>query len=277
MDFTEDLLRQLKTKKLAQSVCWKPEVDSTNTWAKQAGREALLRGDDSLDGALFAAGCQTGGKGRFGRVWTSPAGENLYMTLLLLRPGVKPENASQLTLVMGLAVAQVANEILEASGCSRRAGIKWPNDVVVSGRKICGILTEMQIKEEKAEAILIGVGMNVNQKEFPPELLDKATSLSLQIGEKQSLTRTAARTLEYFEKDYEQFCETQDLSRLREDYERLLLNKDQQVRIQEKDREYCAVAKGITDTGELLVEEETGTVRKIFSGEVSVRGLYSYV
>ena len=277
MNFSESLFKELESKWLGHHVFWKPEVDSTNTWAKQAGKEALLSGDETLDGALFAAGCQTGGKGRFGRVWTSPPGENLYMTLLLFRPRGRPENASRLTLVMGLSAAQAANEILDRYGKRKSAGIKWPNDVVVGGKKICGILTEMQIKETRAEYIIIGVGININQQVFPEEIRDKATSLGTEAGEKLSLSKVAARTLEYFEKNYEQFLMTQDLSRLREDYEKLLLNKDRQVRIQEKEKEYCAVAKGITDTGELVTEDEEGNVKKIFSGEVSVRGLYSYV
>lgn len=272
MNFAENLLVRLNTKKMGKEIFFKPQVDSTNTWAHERAKSALAAGDSSIDGAVFAAGCQTAGRGRFGRLWDSPQGENLYMTLLLLRPEILPQNASQLTLVMGLSVAQAANRIL-----GKGAGIKWPNDVVVSGKKICGILTEMQVRNDAAEYILIGTGVNVNRQQFPRELQDKATSLMQQRGQAVSIEETAALILEFFEKNYEEFLKTQNLFGLREAYEGLLLNKGRQVRILEKDGEYEAVAKGITETGELLAEDKTGEIRKIFSGEVSVRGLYSYV
>ena len=156
-------------------------------------------------------------------------------------------------------------------------GIKWPNDVVMSGKKICGILTEMRVLNTMPEYITIGVGINVNQREFPPELQDKATSLFLETEQEQSRAAVAARTMEYFEEYYEKFLQTQDLRLLKEPYEALLLNKDQPVRILEKNSESRGIARGITETGELLVEEENGEIRKVLSGEVSVRGLYSYV
>lgn len=231
--------------------------------------------DDPKEGpasVLFLAERQNGGKGRFGRVWDSPPGQNVYMSLFLWRPGIDPLSASRLTLVIGLSVAQA---VMEVTG--KPAGIKWPNDVVMNGKKICGILTEMQMEGEAAAFIILGVGINVNRKEFPQEIRDKATSLLLENGGPVSREEIAARTMERFEENYEKFLKTQDLSLLRQDYESLLLNKDRQVRILEKDRETRGIARGITETGELLVEDPQGHIRQVLSGEVSVRGLYSYV
>lgn len=194
------------------------------------------------------------------------------MTPLLWKPQITLLNASQLTLVMGLSVAQAAGMLT-----GQKAGIKWPNDVVLSGKKICGILTEMQIKEMVPEFVIIGVGLNVNQKEFPEELKDKASSFFIETGKIFDRVEVLARTMECFERNYELFLKTQDLTFLKQDYEGLLLNKDRPVRIIEKDSESRGIARGITKQGELLVEDESGNIRKIFSGEVSVRGLYSYV
>lgn len=252
-----------------KKIFWKESVNSTLTWAKEEAKKSTGK---ELDGALFVADEQTAGKGRLGRVWTSVPSENIYMTLLLMQPEVKVENAASLTLVMGLSVAEVIEEITEIA-----TGIKWPNDIVLSGKKICGILTEMQIEKQKPEFIMIGVGINVNQKEFQEELQDKATSVFLETGKVLEREMLIEKVIECFWKNYEVFLKTQDLSLLKEDYEKRLLNKNQQVRILEKGTETIGTARGITNTGELLVEDLQGKMRNIFSGEVSVRGLYSYV
>lgn len=264
----KSMRKALKTKWIEQ-IYQKDSVDSTLTWAKEEAESCLLANRNTV---LFLADKQTAGKGRFGRVWDSPAGENVYMTLLLLRPPIEPVNAASLTLVMGLSVAQAVRE-----SAGLLAGIKWPNDVVIAGRKICGILTEMRIGKEKPEYVSIGVGINMNQTDYPPELQDKATSLALQKGGAVCREEVTARVLERFEENYKCFLKTQDLSLLKNEYENLLLNLNQQVRILEKDSESLGIARGITASGELLVEDEKGAVRQILSGEVSVRGLYSYV
>lgn len=265
----KQLEKQLQTRWMGKKVFYREETESTITWAKEAAKTGSR---EELDGALFLAEAQTGGKGRIGRVWNSPPGQNIYMNLLLMEPEIAPMNAASLTLVMGLSVAQAVTEVT-----GKKAGIKWPNDVVMSGKKICGILTEMQISGNMPKYITIGVGINVNQKEFPEELQDKATSLMLETGDILAREEVAAKTLEYFEKNYEKFLETQDLSLLKTEYEALLLNRNQPVRLIEKGTESRGIARGITEKGELLVEFETGEIRKVLSGEVSVRGLYSYV
>lgn len=263
-----------RTKRIARQVLWKESIDSTNNWAKTyAGSRVWEKeGIQNPDGTLFIAEEQTAGKGRLGRVWTSPPGENIYMSLLLWKPDTGILSSPQLTLVMGLSVAQGAGILT-----GKKAGIKWPNDVVYSGKKICGILTEMKIREDHPDYIVIGVGINANQKSFSQELEDKATSLRLEIGRKIDRISVIARVMECFEENYYKFLETGDLSLLKDDYESLLLNKDQQVRIIEKEGESLGTARGINRQGELLVEDEKGNLRQVMSGEVSVRGLYSYV
>lgn len=193
------------------------------------------------------------------------------MMSVLLRPDFEPQYASMLTLVMGLSVAQAVRELdIEVS-------IKWPNDVVVSRKKICGILTEMGLEKGRIREVVIGDGINVNLEEFPDELKDKATSLYLETGKKYDRNRLISLIMEKFERNYEKFTETCDLSPLIDDYNVMLANRNQPVRILDKINPYEGIAIGIDREGELLVKVADGEIRKVCSGEVSVRGLYSYV
>ena len=151
---------------------WYKETDSTNLRAKEAGAQEK----DITKGMLFVADKQTAGTGRRGRSWESPEGENIYMSLLL-KPAIEPSKAPMLTLVMAVAVAEGIKKI--CGDISPQ--IKWPNDIILNKKKVCGILTEMAIDGSGVKYVVIGVGINVNQKVFVPELEGKATSLSLEI------------------------------------------------------------------------------------------------
>ncbi|MGN0987306.1 MAG: biotin--[acetyl-CoA-carboxylase] ligase, partial [Otoolea sp.] len=190
---------------------------------------------------------------------------------VLLRPDFEPQYAPMLTVVMGLSVAQAAQKMgVETS-------IKWPNDVVVSRKKICGILTEMSVEEGKIRYVVIGVGINVNLDTIPEGLEDKATSLYLETGKKFDRNEIAAYAMEAFENNYERFIKTCDLSFLQEDYNRMLANFGQPVRVLDPIAPYEGVACGIDERGGLIVEKKDGTRICVSAGEVSVRGLYSYV
>ena len=155
--------------------------------------------------------------------------------------------------------------------------IKWPNDVVVSHKKICGILTEMGVQDGKIREVVIGVGLNVNLKEIQDELKDKATSLYLETGKTYDRNRLIGLVMEKFEINYEKFVQTCDLSMMLDDYNMLLANKSQPVRVLDKISPYEGVALEIDKDGALLVRVQSGEIRKVCSGEVSVRGLYSYI
>jgi len=147
------------------------------------------------------------------------------MMSLLLKPEFEPGYASMLTVVMGLSVAQA----MQKTGIE--VSIKWPNDVVMSRRKICGILTEMGLNGAKIREVVIGVGINVNLKEIPSELQDKATSLYLETGKTYDRIQILAQVLECFEENYETFIRTCSLSGMVEEYNKLLANRNQPVRI----------------------------------------------
>ena len=254
---------QIHTKWAGKTVHFARETDSTNLWIKRLAKEG------ASEGTLALAEFQSAGRGRLGRSWEVPEGTSVMMSILL-RPKFEPQYAPTLTLVMGMAVAKAVKSL------GFDVSIKWPNDVVVSHKKICGILTEMGVRDGKIDYAVIGVGINVNIKEFPEEMADKATSLYLESGKEFDRSQIPGLVMEAFEEYYEKFAATCDLSGLKEEYESILANYDQPVRVLAKEL-YEGVARGITDGGELLVEKTDGTIVAVSAGEVSVRGLYSYV
>ena len=254
---------QIHTKWAGKTVHFAREMDSTNLWIKRLAKEG------APEGTLALAEFQSAGRGRLGRSWEVPEGTSVMMSILL-RPKFEPQYAPTLTLVMGMAVAKAVKDL------GFDVSIKWPNDVVVSHKKICGILTEMGVRDGKIDYAVIGVGINVNIKEFPEEMADKATSLYLESGKEFDRSQIPGLVMEAFEEYYEKFAATCDLSGLKEEYESILANYNQPVRVLAKEP-YEGVARGITDGGELLVEKTDGTIVAVSAGEVSVRGLYSYV
>ena len=254
---------QIHTKWAGKTVHFARETDSTNLWIKRLAKEG------ASEGTLALAEFQSAGRGRLGRSWEVPEGTSVMMSILL-RPKFEPQYAPTLTLVMGMAVAKAVKNL------GFDVSIKWPNDVVVSHKKICGILTEMGVRDGKIDYAVIGVGINVNIREFPEEMADKATSLYLESGKEFDRSQIPGLVMEAFEEYYEKFAAACDLSGLKEEYESILANYNQPVRVLAKEP-YEGVARGITDGGELLVEKTDGTIVAVSAGEVSVRGLYSYV
>lgn len=253
----------LTTRWAGQSIYYYEETDSTNIQAK------ALEG--AGHGTLVVADMQTAGRGRLGRTWQSPAGNNIYMSILL-KPEISPNQAPMLTLVMALSVAEAVKTV---SGMN--AYIKWPNDLVINKKKICGILTEMNLDGTGIKHVVIGVGINVNTPDFPEDIRQTATSLRIEGGHSFERAEIIAAIMESFEKNYEIFIQNGDLSGIVDKYNALLANKNKEVRVLEPGHEYNGYALGINNKGELLVRREDGTVENVFAGEVSVRGIYGYV
>jgi BirA family biotin operon repressor/biotin-[acetyl-CoA-carboxylase] ligase len=282
----EELERRLQTRWAGRPLIFSEETGSTNADIFRLSEQ------DYRQGTLAVTSKQTAGKGRRGRTWISPPDVNVYMSILL-RPDFKPETAPMLTLVMALAVHRACEELygkgagaveLSADGAEAcRFGIKWPNDIVVSARdgswrKICGILTEMRMEEKEIRDIVIGIGINVNQAEFPEEIRETAGSLALALGHPVSRADLTAEVWKYFEEYYEVFEQARSLSPLREVYERALVNRGKKVRVLDPESPYEGVALGINEEGELLVKPDDGSeVRQVGTGEVSVRGVMGYV
>lgn len=241
------------------------QLDSTNTKASE------LASEGAEHGTVVVAECQTAGKGRRGRTWESPSEDNIYMSILL-RPEFEADRAPMITLVMAYSVAKV----LQENGFAD-VQIKWPNDLVLSGKKVCGILTEMHLQGTTIDSIVVGVGVNVNTTSFSEELVDKATSLFLECGKLSNKEQLIVDIVETFMEMYDRFAEAGDLEFLQDAYNAILVNKNREVCILEPENEYTAYAYGINPNGELVVRLEDGTEKNVYAGEVSVRGLYGYI
>lgn len=298
---------------LNYSVLYKEEVDSTNLWAKDLARSG------APEGTVVLADAQTAGKGRRGRSWASGGGHSIYMSLIL-RPDIAPEQASMLTLVMGLAVTKACRKILCFDNIIKSgnrindgriiesvekntesmwniveseknidatkkknellfldAKIKWPNDVVISGKKVCGILTEMGMKSTGIDYVIAGIGINVNAAEFPVEIQETATSLAIEAGYVLKREELVVAVLEQISIYYKKLLETGDLTNLLDEYNQVLVNREREIRVLDPKGEYRGIATGINKKGELLVMKEDGTQVAVYAGEVSVRGIYGYV
>lgn len=266
-----DLMTEAEIKSLmhtdwvAKEVLYFDTIDSTNTKAQELAEKGYQ------SGTLVVADKQESGKGRRGRSWVSPSGTGIFMTLMI-KPDINPNNASMLTLVAALAVAKAITSVT-----GEEALIKWPNDIVINGRKVCGILTEMNAQFDYINHIVVGIGINVHNESFPEEISQMASSLMIEAGGKRfHRAQIIAETMSYFEQYYDTFLKTQDLSALVRDYDKLLVNRNKSVRVLDPKEPFDGKAMGITPKGELIVD--TWESRKLVSsGEVSVRGIYGYV
>ncbi len=259
-----ELISIRKTKWVGKEIHYLDVTDSTNTQAKSLGEA------DAPNGTLVVADRQESGRGRRGRSFESPAGVGVFMTLLL-KPEIQPRNASMLTLVAALAVVKGIGHMIDLP-----VQIKWPNDIVINGKKICGILTEMSAQVDYVNYIVIGIGINVGNGDFPEEIKDVATSIYLESGKHINRAMLIEKVWEEFEDYYERYEKTQDLSELVREYDSYLVNRGQKVRVLDQKEPYEGKAMGITDRGELIVD--TWEARRLVSaGEVSVRGVYGYV
>lgn len=259
-----EIREKLHAKVMGKTLICHKETDSTNNDAKKMAEEGAAHG------TMVVADMQTEGRGRRGRQWKTVSGESVAMSLLL-RPEIHPENASMLTLVSALALTDAIDSMTETPCC-----IKWPNDIVLNGKKLCGILTEMSTELDYIHYVVIGSGVNVNQTTLPEEIQDMATSLYLEEGRKYNRSAIVAKYLEEFEKNYEIFIKTEDMSGLMEKYNSILVNKDRVVRVLDPKGEFTGTALGVDERGELLVRKEDGETVRVYAGEVSIRGMYGY-
>ncbi len=260
----DEITSRLYTKWLGKTLLCYDSLDSTNARAKDLAEQG------SPNGTLVVADEQTAGRGRRGRTWQTPPHTGIAMTVLL-KPDINPNHASMLTLVTALAVAKAVHVLSGA-----KTQIKWPNDIVIGGRKICGILTEMNAQFDYISYLVIGIGINVHNEDFPEELSQMAGSILTESGRHIHRAELVARICMYFEAYYATFLETEDLSGLMKDYNDLLVNCGREVNVLDPKEPFVGKAAGITKNGELIVDTWESR-RLVSSGEVSVRGIYGYV
>lgn len=261
----DELKSRIHNRWAGREIYFYEETGSTNIDAKRLGEEGAPHG------AVVVADKQNAGRGRRGRAWESPAGKDIYFTILL-RPDCQPSQAAGLTLAMALSVVQAVEK-----ECGVEAGIKWPNDVVVHGKKVCGILTELSLERDYIQHVVTGVGINVNMDVMPQEIAETATSLFLESGKRVARAALLQAVLREFECNYDRYAADLSMESMMEEYNAHLVNRDRQVRILDPKGEWEGTARGINAAGELLVENGDGETVAVYAGEVSVRGIYGYV
>ena len=251
----------LTTQSLGRERICLDETASTNSLAKDYATQG------SAHGLLITADQQTQGRGRMQRPWHSPAGRNLYFSLVL-RPEVAPPRVPQLAIVTAIALCEALTECLP----DVQARIKWPNDLWVGERKLCGILCEMEAEMRLVHHVIVGVGLNVNMTEsdFLPELLATGTSLRLEAGREVSRVKILAAFLNHLEPVLERWSEADDLTPFLAEYNERALLQGRQIRIEQHHQTLEGRAVGISPLGELLLETKDGALR-VHSGDAHIK------
>ena len=265
--FAAALVKQLETRFLGKPLHFFATLDSTNTYAARLAREG------APEGTVVIADSQSSGRGRLGRTWVSPPTVNLYLSVILRPPGPAAA-APQLSLLAAVAVAEAITQV-----CGLTPAIKWPNDVLVGGKKVCGILAEMQTEAETLGAVVLGIGVNLNAPltAFPEELRDKASSLLLASGQPVDRSAFTASLLTQLEKAYVLWLGG-GFSALRPAWGRHaagLIGK--QITVAAPEGTVAGTVLGFDTDGALLLrEEQSGALRRLLAGDVTVVGGYEH-
>lgn len=269
IDLQNDILNgvELATLKkeagLIRDVLVYEQIDSTNKEAKRMGME----GKKNL---LIISEEQLSGSGRRGKGWVSVKKTGVYMTILL-KPELTPSQGAMLTLIAGVSVLRAIKSLT-----NMECKIKWPNDIVLNNKKICGILTEMSSEIDFINYLVIGIGINVNQSIMEEDIKEIGTSLRLEGGQTYNRKQLIIQVIEEFEPLYNQYLEEKSLNFIIEEYNRDCINIGKMVKIEEGSNMFIGKALEVNNEGELIVELEDKSIKTIGSGEVSVRGLYGY-
>lgn len=250
----EYIKKTLKTAWLGKELKYLKETLSTNSDAEQLCRNG------GAHGSIFLADAQTKGKGRFNRSWFSPPEENLYFSILLI-PKKKSFEIPPITLVAAVAIHETLKTLLPKMDI----GIKWPNDILFNGKKLSGILSELHQLSEIKPFVVVGIGLNVNSKEFPKELRNIATSLAIECGQKFSREAIFTSLCEIFEKWYEEW-ESNGLESINAYWVKNSGMVGKSVKSQDK----MGIVLGLSDSGALLIEDISGEVIEVKSGEIEL-------
>lgn len=255
----------LHSSKPCAEVFWLESVDSTNNYAKRLARDGVQ------GGAVVIAEHQEGGKGRLGRQWDSKPGEAVQMSFIVRPENLAPAKAPAFNFAAALGVCSAIRRV-----CGVDALIKWPNDVVYQGKKLCGILTEMSADMDHIEYVVCGVGVNVNQQSFPAELASRAVSLRMVTGKKADRVRLCTALMEEVETKFAEFL-AGGLEAIIGEYTDKSAILGKEVLVKSASGDFQGTCQGFGSNGELRVVAQDGEERQFHEGEVSVRGVSDYV
>lgn len=251
-----EIQRDLKTEYIGQNIHYFSEIDSTNNVAKKLAEEG------AEEGTVIIAETQTRGRGRRGKQWISPPG-GVWMSIIL-RPQIPPSEAPQLTLMTGVAAAET---IKNKFGLD--VGIKWPNDILIGNRKVCGILTEANAKFSTLDYVVVGIGIDANVKteNFPSDIQKSATSLKKELNEEIRGPELVQEFLKIFENHYNEF-KSGNFPEILGEWRRMSKTIGSYVEVRKQlGKIVRGEAIGINTDGALILELDNGKLRKIISGE----------
>ncbi|WP_125152975.1 biotin--[acetyl-CoA-carboxylase] ligase [Clostridium rectalis] len=261
----EEIKTFLNTKYIGRNLKHFYSIDSTNLEAKRLAQSGIKE-------AVVISEEQTNGRGRLGRNWCSPKYKGIWMSLIL-SPSISPMEVTKITQIAAASVYCALKDMLIDSY------IKWPNDIIINNKKVCGILTEMSCELNKIDYVTVGIGLNVNidKYDFPKDILDMATSLSIETSQIINRKKLAALILNNFELLYDDFLNNNSISKTISICKKNSLLLGKQIRIINKNNITLAKALDLDSEGRLIVQYQDGKEDIILSGEVSIRGLYGYV
>ncbi|WP_010234234.1 biotin--[acetyl-CoA-carboxylase] ligase [Clostridium arbusti] len=262
----EEIAGSLNTKYIGRSIIHFDSIDSTNNKAKEL---ALL---DEKNGTVIISEEQTMGKGRMGRNFISPKGKGIWMSIIL-KPDINPLNVAMVTQIGAAAINKAFREM------KIETLIKWPNDILLNKKKICGILTEMSAELTKVNFLVMGIGINVNLDEgdFTEEVKEMATSVKIETGKSLSRKEIVSRILNNFEVLYEDFIEREDIEKTISICRENSILIGREIRVIKRENSINAKVLDIDNKGELVVQYEDGKRENLISGEISIRGMKSYI
>ena len=258
--FADDLLARLgKTKVVGRDIRVFEQTASTNDVIEKLARDGVK------EGVVVFAESQTKGRGRLGRKWISPAHKGLWFSILL-RPDLRPQETTQLTVASATALRRAIQ-----SETGLKPEIKWPNDILVGGKKVAGILTELSAELDKVRYVILGIGIDVNLDagEFPAELKKIATSLKIEAGETISRAELATTILLELDKDYSRICSGK-FAAVADEWEENCVTIGKNVTVQIGDRKIRGRAESLDDDGALLLRTEHGHLERITGGDVTL-------
>jgi BirA family biotin operon repressor/biotin-[acetyl-CoA-carboxylase] ligase len=253
----KDIRHGLRTKAIGKEIHFSQELTSTNTLAMG------LAADGVPEGTVVIAETQTSGKGRLGRKWISPKG-NLYLSVVL-RPNIPIHKAPLITLTGAVAVASA---IRTTSGLE--AGIKWPNDILISGKKVCGLLTEMSAEQDRIRHIVLGIGVDVNMEmgELPPDVRSLSTTLAAEAGAKINRTALLQQVLRDLERWYQKFLAND--GDVLDEWKKLNITVGNRITVSGAGEALNGLAQGVDSDGRLIMRLDNGTVRTLAAGDVTI-------
>jgi BirA family biotin operon repressor/biotin-[acetyl-CoA-carboxylase] ligase len=253
----EELQKYLESGRLGKKIHYLSEIDSTNRFAFKRAQEG------GAEGEVVIADSQTNGKGRMGRSWFSPAGLNLYLSVIL-KPKLPPARTPQITLTAAVALAETVQSFFGAP-----PAIKWPNDIMVGGKKLAGILTESSCDSNRVHFVVVGVGVNLNLPAdlLPEEIRGRATSLLILTNKTIDRTAFAGQLIQDLDRCYGEL-EDKGFPWIARRWESFFELRGRKVTVEMAGRLLSGTAKGIDGEGALIVEEDGGARQRVIAGDV---------